>query len=209
MLSRRLLGVSVCLSAFAIAQPAIGSPFVGTYRGAETAFTVDAPHRVTYNFDVTVTQAVASSPKQQAILLDVEKCVHGRCTRIEHSAQQLPDGAVSIDPTLTKVTARALITQVNVHMAGSTSYASVGSGSATVGHPGASVYDADGPSARTSADMSAPGIVALGSGLRCHVTFTIFSFQGADAEGDDVRDPHHGTPFLPRSMTTGAHRLRC
>lgn len=207
---RRLLIAITALAAVAgvgVVSSAQATPFIGTYRGVDITFSVAGADGATYNIDITATQSVASTPSEQALYLDVVRCVRGRCRTLTHSRAPLGTGAVNIAADLASAGVATTVHGIRLAITAATQYIDVNSGS--VEHPGLGLYSLGGPSLRTSADTSAPGTVTIGRNLRCPVIADIFSFQGIDTEDPSVRDPRSGPTLFPTSMLAGRHRASC
>jgi hypothetical protein len=204
---------TVCLITAAIAAAVVATssgvqaaPFAGLYRGVDISFSLDGGDGATYNIEIVATQAVESTPKEQAIYVDISRCVKGHCRLVEHGRSNLPDGTVSIGPDLASAQLNTVISKVRIRLSAATKYVDIASGD--IEHPGFGLYDVSGPSVRTDADTSAPGTVTVG-GVSCAVVADIFSFQGIDTEDPSARDPGRHSTAIPKGMLTGRHHVKC
>lgn len=187
-------------------SPAGAAPFAGQYRGVDVSFSVVGADSATYNIELTATQNVAGTQKEQSLYLHLERCYRHHCRQLPASAKALPDGSVSISPGMTSATVSSTLGTVTVAVHATASYVDVGTQS--VSNPGVQLLSLNGPGVRVVSDMAALGAVSLGR-VSCPVTADIFTYQAVDTVGTGTGSSHAVIPKVPAGLSHGRARPRC
>jgi hypothetical protein len=210
---RRAVLLGLCATAVAVAgSGAQASPYVGTFRGLDVHVTVDGADGSVYRLEIVATRSVAAVVgSEQSLYVDLTRCLARRCRSIEHSRRPLASADIDISPDMGTAALHTAARGIPITV--SAAWNPVDVPGRSVSSPGIDVYSLEsmsgGPNPRSDAFVIAIGTVRLGN-LGCGSTpVTVYTFEGVDRVGDDVRDPRHGPVTLPAGMVRGTDRPHC
>jgi hypothetical protein len=210
---RRAVLLGLCATTVAIAVPgASASPYVGMYRGLDLHVTVDGAAGSVYQLEIAATQSVAAAVgTEQTLYMDLTRCNDNRCRLIEHSRRPLASRDINISPDMSTAALHTAVGGIRLTVTGT--WSSVDVTGRSVSNPGFDVYSLEsthgGPNLRLDANVIAIGTVALGK-LGCgSVPVTVYTFQGVDRVGNDLRDPRRGPVTLPNDVFQGSRTPHC
>lgn len=210
--SRHVLLVTAAAAMFPAMSGAWATPYAGMYRGLDVTVLATTPDQTAYQIEITATQSVAAAVgNEQSLYLDIRRCIGNRCDTIEHSRRPLASGDIAISPDMTSAVLNTTVSGLKIHVTGS--WGPVSADGSGIGTPGLDVYSLEslngGPNPRADWNVGAIGTVALGK-LNCgSKPVFVYTYQGVDQTGNDVRDPRHGSVSLPTPLVQRLSRSTC